>query len=51
MQNNEELRLEILRLKNELTDCKAALKDVIYCAEDTPWKKMWVVRYSYLLSV
>jgi len=35
MQNSDELRLEILRLENKLSDCKAAIKDVIYCAEDT----------------
>lgn len=51
MQNNEKLRLEILQLKNTVTDCKAAIRDAIYCAEETSWKKLWVARYSYLLDL
>lgn len=51
MQDTDELRLEILRLKNELIECKAAIKDAIYSAENTPWKKWWIARYSYLLGL
>ena len=49
MSTFKDLQFEILRLKNENSECKAAIKDVAYSAADTPWKKWWLIRYSDLL--
>jgi len=49
MSKSAELQLEINRLTDEIAECKAAIKDAAYCAEETAWKQWWLHRYSALL--
>jgi len=49
MKTIESLSIDILRLQEEVSECKAAIKDAAHSAEDKPWKKIWLERYKSLL--
>lgn len=46
---HDALNEKILLLEQENEECKAAIKDAAYCAENSPWKYLWLRRYSNLL--
>lgn len=43
------LLLELIRLKDEISECRAAIKDAAFPAVETPWEKWWLARYAALL--
>ena len=46
---HDALNEKILFLEQENEECKAAIKDAAYCAENSIWKSLWLKRYSNLL--
>jgi hypothetical protein len=47
--NLEDAKIEIVKLRDELLECRAAIKDAAFFARDSPWVKSWSARYSALL--